>query len=93
MQKKLEKKVAAKQAEEAVERDRAINMHVELQTCNMMVQEAMAKESILSSKKKHYSMTVKNLQTKMKMFQTNKDIFIKTRQTRIYSSKTWQREI
>lgn len=69
------------------DRNRTINMCVKSQTCNLKVHEAKAKKSILSSKKKRVNNSQK-LQTKMKMLQTNKDVF-----TNKYSEEKYEEKI
>jgi hypothetical protein len=81
------KRVAAKRAEDAKERDRAVDTRVELQTRNLELQEGLVREFILSSKKKRESASVNNLKKKLKMLEKHKSIFIKKDGEEAYEAK------
>jgi len=66
------KRVATRRADNAKERDRTVETRVELQTRNLHIQEGLARESILSSRKKRECATVSNLKKKLKMIERHK---------------------
>ena len=69
--------MAKKRAENAEERDRAVSTRADIQTRNLEVQESLAREYVLKSKKKRESATVKNLEKKISMLEKHKDIYVK----------------
>ena len=81
------KRVATRRADNAKERDRAVETRVELQTRNLQIQEGLARESILSSRKKRECATVSNLKKKLKMIERHKGIFIKKNGEEAYEAK------
>ena len=60
IRKKSFSRIEPKHVADAVERDEAVSVHVNIQECNIKVHEAMARQSILSSRKKRETATVKN---------------------------------
>jgi hypothetical protein len=77
VRKKEAARVAKKRAENAEERDRAVSTRADIQTRNLEVQENLAREYVLKSKKKRESATVKNLEKKISMLEKHKDIYVK----------------
>ena len=86
IQKKLMQRLEEKRAVNAAERDVAVEQHINLQS-RLKVQEAMARESILSSRKKRESVTVKNQKSKLKILQANRELFVKNHGEQAYEDK------
>ena len=86
IQKKSMQRLEEKHAVDAAERDVAVEQHINLQS-RLKVQEAMARESILSSRKKKESVTVKNQQSKLKILQANRELFVKKHGEQAYEDK------
>lgn len=74
---KSSSRVEAACAEDAAERDKAVDIFVSIQENNLKVQEAMARESILSSRKKREAVMVENKQTQLKILQAKKESYVK----------------
>lgn len=87
IRKKESTRLAAKRAVEAAERDEAVETRVKIQQRNVTMQEAIAKESILSSKKKRETATVKNVEAKLSVLEKNKDIFVRQNGEEAYEAK------
>ena len=71
---------------DAAERDVAVEQHINLQS-RLKVQEAMARESILSSRKKKESVTVKNQQSKLKILQANRELLSRSMGSKLMKIK------
>ena len=82
---------ATKRAEDAVERERAIDIHVDaradIRERNLKVQEAMAAESILSSKRKHAKANFTMLNSKIKVLEKYKDAYVEEHGEENYKKK------
>ncbi len=82
---------ATKRAEDAVERERAIDIHVDaradIRERNLKVQEAMAAESILSSKRKRAKANFTMLNSKIKVLEKYKDAYVEEHGEENYKKK------
>ena len=82
---------ATKRAEDAVERERAIDIRVDaradIRERNLKVQEAMAAESILSSKRKRAKANFTMLNSKIKVLEKYKDAYVEEHGEENYKKK------
>lgn len=72
----------------AEERDAAVAVRADLKAKEHKIREAMARESILSSRKKRETATIKNASKKLKMLKMTKDIFIEK-----HGEDAWKEEV
>ena len=87
IQKKLMQRVVEKDVVDATERDVAVEQYVNLQSRNLKVQEATARESILSGRKKREPTTVKNQQSWLKIPQASREFLSRSMQSKLMKTK------
>lgn len=91
---KAEERKRKKREEDAVEREQAVQVRAAIQERSIRLQEkrakterAMARENILSSRKKRETATVTNKQTQMKLLRKNRKVYVSLYGQEAYDNK------